>query len=692
MSRRYVQSLRHRADQSGMLLAAANVPLTFQRTLMPRPTVDQAIVTGLSIASNHALVALVQESIQATALVALRRSNARSDDVSWSRASLALDAVAIGAGIAVQRGFRQRRREPLSRAALRTGGFWLTVTGTAGAVIGGLQEAVGTFRGAKPNTVPVVVPASGVLAALLQLRLRRAEQLDADLPPDGAVIAPLKALGLGVGVAAGVSTLALGERLFADAVARVAARVVPVSEEVLRPIGHAVALAALGSGSRYLIEHTFGGIEHKETSVEAAFDIPPPNPYVSGSVASHVEFDTCSKQGRRYVWTVTAPGVIRRVLKEDTALPPIRVYVGLESADTEEARVALVLDELERTGAFSRSWLLVASPTGTGYVNYAAVTALELLARGDCATVAMQYAARPSVLSLDRVHEGRKQAKLLLDALQARLASIPEEERPKFVLFGESLGAWTSQDPFVDRGTQGLIDTGIDHAIWIGTPHFSKWKEQILFDGREDVDGDIVRVFNDISEWHALDPEARAKVRYVMITHHDDGVAVFGPELAIQAPEWLGPPDSRPSSVPKGMRWMPTTAFFQVLVDMKNSATVVPGKFAAKGHDYRADLLPFFHTVLGFDATEEQIADIATYLEREELERSEWIKAHGAAGTSLAAAVVSQAMRDLHEQGLDPDERLAQIVAEIASAQFGAAGGADIPIPSAAPGLADGDA
>ena len=70
MSRRQrVQSLRHRADQSGMLLAAANVPLTFQRTLMPRPTVDQAIVTGLSIATNHALVSLVQETIQSAARI-----------------------------------------------------------------------------------------------------------------------------------------------------------------------------------------------------------------------------------------------------------------------------------------------------------------------------------------------------------------------------------------------------------------------------------------------------------------------------------------------------------------------------------------------------------------------------------------------------------------------------------------------
>ena len=176
-------------------------------------------------------------------------------------------------------------------------------------------------------------------------------------------------------------------------------------------------------------------------------------------------------------------------MAEDVAVPPIRVYAGLACAETEEERVALVIDDLERTGAFDRSWLLVASPTGTGYVNYAAVTALELLARGDCATVAMQYAARPSVLSLDRVHEGRAQARMLLDALQVRLARIPEERRPKFLLFGESLGAWTSQDPFVDRGTQGLVDTGIDHAIWIGTPHFSKWKEQVLFDGRPDVDG-----------------------------------------------------------------------------------------------------------------------------------------------------------------------------------------------------------
>ena len=89
-----------------MLLAAANVPLTFQRTLMPRPTFDQAIVTGLSIAANHALVSLVQETVQSTALVALRKTNQRSDNVAWGRMSVALDVAAIGVGIALQRGIQ----------------------------------------------------------------------------------------------------------------------------------------------------------------------------------------------------------------------------------------------------------------------------------------------------------------------------------------------------------------------------------------------------------------------------------------------------------------------------------------------------------------------------------------------------------------------------------------------------------
>jgi uncharacterized membrane protein len=301
---------------------------------------------------------------------------------------------------------------------------------------------------------------------------------------------------------------------------------------------------------------------------------------------------------------------------------------------------------------------MLVSPTGTGYVNYAAVSALEFLTRGDCATVAMQYAARPSVLSLDRVAEGRNHMRLLLDAVKARMAKIPPGKAPKVVLFGESLGAWTSQDAFADKGTKGLRDAGIDLAIWIGTPHFSEWKEQVLYDGRDDVDNASIGVFSNIAEYEALDADARARVRYVMITHHDDGVAWFGPQLAIQAPPWLGPRERRPSGVPKGMRWVPPTTFVQVLVDMKNSATVVPGVFEAKGHDYRADLLPFFHAMLDRDATPEQLERIANALEQTELRRSRWISAHGTTGKSLGAAVATRWLEQERAAGRDPDRLL----------------------------------
>jgi uncharacterized membrane protein len=312
---------------------------------------------------------------------------------------------------------------------------------------------------------------------------------------------------------------------------------------------------------------------------------------------------------------------------------------------------------------------MVVSPTGTGYVNYAAVSALEFLARGNCATVAMQYAARPSVLALRRVAEGRAHMRLLLDGIRARVEARPAGARPKIVLFGESLGAWTSQDPFVGRGVQGLVDAGVDHAIWIGTPHFSKWKDQVLASNGTGPDSGAVRVFNHIDEYRTLDDDARRPLRYVMITHHDDGVALFGPELAIQSPKWLGAPSTRPSSVPKGMRWMPTTTFFQVLVDMKNSANVVPGVFEAKGHDYRADLLPFFHEVLGFAASPRQLDAIGTWLEHREKQRVDWVREHGDAGRSLAVTVLERLMEQERAAGRDADGALLRLVRDVAEAE-----------------------
>ena len=103
-----------------------------------------------------------------------------------------------------------------------------------------------------------------------------------------------------------------------------------------------------------------------------------------------------------------------------------------------------------------------------------AVETLEYLTRGDCASLTLQYSKRPSPLSLGRVEVGRTQNELLFLRLWERLEAMEPAERPRVVLFGESLGAHTSQDAFVHRGTRGLRDRGIDSALWIGTPFASE--------------------------------------------------------------------------------------------------------------------------------------------------------------------------------------------------------------------------
>ena len=76
---------------------------------------------------------------------------------------------------------------------------------------------------------------------------------------------------------------------------------------------------------------------------------------------------------------------------------------------------------------------------------------------------------------------------------------------------------------------------------------------------------------------------ARERQRYVLITHDNDGVADFGLDLLAEAPDWLGPAETRPAGVPKAEQWQSPTTFVQTLIDMKNSANEIPGKFEGEG-------------------------------------------------------------------------------------------------------------
>ena len=122
-------------------------------------------------------------------------------------------------------------------------------------------------------------------------------------------------------------------------------------------------------------------------------------------------------------------------------------------------------------------------------------------------------------------------------------------------------------------------------AIWIGTPYMSRWEQESLGSDRPDVDRSLLGRFNDFGQLQALAREARERLRYVLVTHDNDGVACFGLDLLVRAPDWLGPAETRPAGVPKTEQWQSPATFIQTLIDMKNSANVIPGQFEAKGHD-----------------------------------------------------------------------------------------------------------
>lgn len=119
-------------------------------------------------------------------------------------------------------------------------------------------------------------------------------------------------------------------------------------------------------------------------------------------------------------------------------------------------------------------------------------------------------------------------------------------------------------------------------------------------------------------EWLTLPADDRAHRRYVLLSHHEDPVTRFDIALVIQQPGWLGPVASRPPGISPLASWYPLTTFVLTLVDVKNSTDVTPGKFAARGHDYRADLARMVSEAYGLPVGAQELLAIERALRRRE--------------------------------------------------------------------------
>jgi uncharacterized membrane protein len=289
-------------------------------------------------------------------------------------------------------------------------------------------------------------------------------------------------------------------------------------------------------------------------------------------------------------------------------------------------RTELAMRELERTGAFERSYLLLVSPTGTGWVDQTMIESAEFLTRGDIATCVIQYGRFPSFLSVQKVALGRQQFRALLWSIRNRLAGMPEDQRPKVYVFGESLGAWASSDVIMYQGVDGFDHYGIDKALWVGLPGLAKWSRNGMASGRSDlVPEGTVSVFDNPSEMGKLKAAERRRLRATVLSHHNDPIAVMSPDVMIEEPEWLS--DERGRNVPDDMEWFPFGTFLQVGVDAMNAMVMVPGEFGSFGHDYRADMATAVATAYNLPATVTQLKAVDESLVTLELERADRINA-----------------------------------------------------------------
>ena len=313
---------------------------------------------------------------------------------------------------------------------------------------------------------------------------------------------------------------------------------------------------------------------------------PPTSGLRSGGPGSLVTWESLGREGR--VIVSGGPDVtMLSDFNKQPAMEPIRSFVGLGSGDNLRANAQLAADELVRAGGLKRKVIAVGSTTGSGWLNKVTIDSLEYMYNGDVATVAMQYSYLPSWISFIVDKERARQAgAALFEAVDAKVRELPEAERPKLVVFGESLGSFGAEAAF---GTVPTVTARTDGALLSG-PTFSNtlWNDATA--GRDRGSPQWLPIYNNgrqvrfIAEKKDLArPDAPWDFsRMVYLQHASDPIAWWSPELILREPDWLK--EARGRDVIAATHWIPFVTFLQVSADMAVSVDVPDGH----GHNYQS--------------------------------------------------------------------------------------------------------
>jgi uncharacterized membrane protein len=609
------------SSRAGFLLGAYYTGASYQPNLLSRGTRDQANISGVAAAVAYGWGVSAHSFLRSTAN---RLPLASRSPVGRVVAGALVDATAAAAGLAVTRVVPPLEHESNRRALIRLAES-TAAAGTAGLGADGLEALRGHPGARGVSVLSALATLAGSYALTRPGTATRGSFGPGDEIAHENVVREVsvpKAIASGVGITAVLLAAARGETLLSTAAARAAARVLGGSADDHRTFGRITAVGALAGFGWAAVTAANHVLTKVGVGVEQAHATAPDIPEVTGGPESLIPWQDQTRESRRWLSMVLRPETISEVMAEP-ARQPIRVYAALEAAVTAEERAQLLLDEIDRTHALERSVFALFSPTGSGYVNYVATETLEYLTRGDCASACIQYSVLPSALSLTKVGYAASQTRILVNGIVDRLMAMPADQRPKFYLFGESLGSQVSEEMFRGQGTSGPVGIGLDAALWIGTPASTVYRRELwgnrTVSAKPEVGPGPFYLPRAIRDWRSLPAQEKAKVRFLLLQNGDDPVPKFEAPLVWKRPSWLGPTGSRPPGAPLHTRWLPVVTFVTTFIDLQNALAPTPGVFQEGGHDYRRELPGALQAVYQLDATDEQMTRVQAALREREL-------------------------------------------------------------------------
>lgn len=391
------------------------------------------------------------------------------------------------------------------------------------------------------------------------------------------VAATLGALGVGfILVVAGWGTVA-ASRGFLGLVRRVMRGWLAVIVGLATALTLLILFADLVVASRLV-----PALEQAHHTSDRSFDpgvAPPDSPLLSGSPGSLIDWERMGRQGRLFVDEAPSTAELGDFAGAP-AIGPIRIYVGLEVAETPERRAALALAEMERTGAFDREVIVLVAPTGSGWIDPYAVEAVELMYKGDTATIAVQYSYLASWMVMIRNQDlAADTSRALYRVVSQRLGEEPTSTRPKLLLYGESLGAFGWERTFSELAE---LKESADGVLLVGPPAVNPvWRALVaerdpgsplwrpVYRG-----GESVRFGPDRESLLAPDADW-ATPRIVYLQHASDPITWLALDLIFQRPAWLDEP--RGPDVSRHMPYVPVVTYLQMVVDLALGTGAPPG-------------------------------------------------------------------------------------------------------------------